>query len=70
MNERTLDPEVTVSGLFFTYKFLILASVLDTNIRLPTLIEDFEREMPEVCLHLSVIEFAADETLGIKDTII
>jgi len=52
----------------FTHKFLILASVLHTNTDLPGLTEALEREMLEICLHLGILESAADETLGVKDT--
>ena len=56
------------SGPFFTYEFLLLASVLDTNIGLPGLVEDFEGEVLDVVLHFEVIKLAADETLGVEDT--
>jgi hypothetical protein len=65
---RTLALEASVSNSSFTYKFLILAAVLDTNIRLPGLIEDLEREVLDIGLHLDIIEFAADETLGVEYT--
>jgi hypothetical protein len=52
----------------FTHEFLIFASVLHTNTDLPGLTEALEREMLDICLHFGILESAADETLGIKDT--
>jgi len=60
--------KVSQSSPLFTYEFLLLASVLDTNIRLPGLVEDLEREVLDVILHFEVIKLAADETLGVEDT--
>ena len=51
-----------------THEFLLLASVLDTDIGLPSLVEALEWEVLEIGLHLCVIEFAADKTLGVKNT--
>ena len=52
----------------FTHKFLLLASVLHANIGLPGLVEALEREVLDICLYLGILESAADETLGVKDT--
>jgi len=60
--------EVSQSSPLFTHEFLLLASVLNTNIGLPGLVEDLEREVLDVILHFEVIKLAADETLGVEDT--
>ena len=60
--------EVCLSNPFFTYEFLLLASVLDTDIRLPGLVEDLERKVLDVVLNFEVIKLPADETLGVEDT--
>ena len=60
--------EVSQSNPLFTHEFLLLASVLDTNIRLPGLVEDLEREVLDVVLHFELIKLAAYETLGVEDT--
>jgi hypothetical protein len=51
-----------------THEFLLFATVLDTDVRLPRLVEDLKGEVLEIGLHLEIIEFAADETLGVEDT--
>jgi hypothetical protein len=51
-----------------THKFLRLATVLDTHIRLSALIENLEGKVFDICLHLGIIEFTADKTFGVKDT--
>jgi hypothetical protein len=53
-----------------THEFLILASILDTHIGLPRLVQDLEWEMLDVGLHLCIIEFAADETFGVENTML
>jgi len=53
-----------------TYEFLSLASVLDADIGLATLVEDSEGEVLHIGLDLRVLELAADETLGVEDTVI
>jgi hypothetical protein len=52
---------------FSTHEFLLLAAVLDTDVRLPRLVENPEGEVPDIGLHPGIIEFAADETFGIED---
>jgi hypothetical protein len=52
---------------FSTHEFLLLATVLDTDVRLPGLVENLEGEVLDIGLHLDIIEFAADETLGVED---
>jgi len=59
---------MSMNATLFTYKFLLLASVLDTDIGLPSLVKALEWEVLEIGLHLCVIEFAADETFGVEDT--
>jgi hypothetical protein len=41
---------------------------LDTDVGLSSLVEDRERELLNIGLHLCVIEFAADKTLRVEDT--
>jgi hypothetical protein len=60
--------EVCLFSPFFTYEFLLLASVLDTNIGLPGLVEDLERKVLDVVLNFEVIKLPADETLGVENT--
>ena len=59
---------MSMNATLFTYKFLLLASVLDTDIGLPSLVKALEWEVLEIGLHLCVIEFTADETFGVEDT--
>jgi hypothetical protein len=68
---RTLAQlEMSVNVTLFTHEFLILASILDTHIRLPRLVKDLEREVLDIGLHLCIIEFAADEAFGVEDTML
>jgi hypothetical protein len=53
---------------FFTHEFLLLVTVLDTDVRLPGLVDNLEREVLEVGLDLLIVKFAADETLCVEDT--
>jgi len=62
---RGLAPKVGVPAAFSTHEFLLLATVLDTDARLPGLVEDFKGEVLEVGLDLLIIKFAADETLRV-----
>jgi hypothetical protein len=52
---------------FSTHKFLLLATVLDTDVRFPGLVKNLEREMLDIGLHPGIIELAADETFGVED---
>jgi len=65
---RGLAPKISIPAAFSTHEFLLLATVLDTHIRLPGLVENLEGEVLEVGLDLLIIIFAADETLRVKDT--
>lgn len=47
-----------------------LATVLDLDVGLATLVDDLEREVLHIGLHLSVRELAADETLGVEDGVV
>ena len=49
---------------------LRLAAVLNLNGGLATLADDLEGEVLDVGLHLGVIEFTADETLRIEDSVV
>jgi hypothetical protein len=51
-----------------TYEFLILATILDPNVWLATLVDDLEGEVLDIGLHFSIGEFATNETFGIEDT--
>ena len=44
-----------------------LALEFDLHDRLALLVDDLEREVLHVCLHLCVLEFAADQALRIED---
>ena len=50
-----------------TYEFLLLTTVLHTDVGLGALVEDGEGEVLDVALHLGVGELATDETLGVED---
>jgi hypothetical protein len=50
-----------------THKFLLLATILDTDVRPPSPVENLEGEVLDVGLHLGIIEFAADETFCVGD---
>jgi hypothetical protein len=50
-----------------THEFLLLASVLDLNVRFGVFAEDLKREVLQVGLHLSVSKLAANETLSIEN---
>lgn len=65
---RGLTQKFAVPATFCTHEFLVLATVLDTDVRLPALVENLEREVLEVGLDLLIVIFAADETLRIEDT--
>jgi len=41
---------------------------LDTDEGLSSLVEDRERELLDIGLHLCIIEFAAEKVLGVEDT--
>ena len=51
-----------------TYKFLVFATVLDPDVRLAGLVDDFEGEVLEIGLDFGIGEFTANETLCIEDT--
>ena len=53
-------------GREVTYEFLILATVLNLNVRLATLVEDLEGEVLDIGLDFCIGEFATNETLGIE----
>ena len=63
-----LAPNIGVSNAFSTHKFLLLATVMDTHVRLPGLVDNFEGEVLEISLDLCIIKFAADEALRVEDT--
>jgi hypothetical protein len=52
---------------FSTHEFFVFAMILDTDVRLPKLVENPEEEVPDFGLHPGIIEFAADETFGTED---
>lgn len=53
-----------------TYELFLLTTVLNFDDRLSTLGHDLEREVLHIRLHLGVIEFPANETLGIEDGVV
>ena len=53
-----------------TYKVLRLALVHDLDIEFPASVDDFEGVVLHFGLDLSVIELAADETLGAKGVVV
>ena len=55
-------------GPNFSHEFLLLSTVLDTNVRLSALVDTLEGKVLEIGLHLDIIEFAADETLSVEYT--
>jgi hypothetical protein len=63
-----LAQKVAVPVAYSTHEFLFLATVLDTDVRLPGLVEDLEGEVLEVGLNLLIIKFAANETLRVEHT--
>jgi hypothetical protein len=65
---RGLAPKITVPAALSTHEFLLLATVLDTDVRLPGLVEDLEGEVLEVGLDLLIIILATDHTLRVEDT--
>jgi hypothetical protein len=50
------------------HKFLLLATVLNADVRLSGLVGNLEGEVLDIGLHLRIIEFAADETFGVQDS--
>lgn len=51
-----------------TYKFLVLATILNPNVRLAGLVKDREGEVLDIGLNFGLGEFTANETLSIEDT--
>jgi len=51
-----------------TYEFLILATILNPDVWLATLVEDLEGEVLDIGLHFRFGEFATNETLSIEHT--
>ena len=49
-----------------TYEFLVLATVLNPDVRLASLIEDLEGEVLDIGLDFCVGELSTNETLGIE----
>ena len=50
-----------------THEFAELATVLDLDVRLSTLVRDLEWPVLLVALGLRVIDLASNETLGVED---
>jgi hypothetical protein len=51
-----------------TYEDLLLAMILNLNVRFAILVKNLEREMFDICLNLDISEFTADKSLRIKNT--
>lgn len=49
-----------------TYKSILLAAVLSFEVGLVIVAENAEREVLHIRLHLSILEFTTDESLGIE----
>jgi hypothetical protein len=65
---RGLSLRITIPAVFSTHEFLLLATVLDTDVRLPSFVANLEWEVLEVGLDLLIIIFVADEMLRIEHT--
>jgi hypothetical protein len=52
-----------------THEFLALATVVHSDVWLPLIREDNEREVLHISLYLGVIELAADEALRVEDSV-
>ena len=53
-----------------THEFAELATVLDLDVRLSTLVRDLEWPVLHVALDLGIIELATNETLGVEDGVV
>ena len=53
-----------------THKLLELATVLDLDVRLSTLVRDLEWPVLHVALDLGIIELATNETLSVEDGVL
>jgi len=51
----------------WSYKFFLLPSVFNANVRHAVFAEDLEREVLDIGLDPSIIEFTANETLSIEN---
>lgn len=51
-----------------THKFLYFSSVFDLDIRFRRFVDDLEREVLDISLHLNIVEFATDETFSVEYT--
>jgi hypothetical protein len=51
-----------------TYEFFLLATVFNADIGFSTLAEDLEREVLDIRLNLSIVEFATNKTFCIENT--
>jgi hypothetical protein len=51
-----------------THEFLVLAMVVDADVRLGSLVENFEGEVLNIGLNLSIIIFSANQSLGVENT--
>jgi hypothetical protein len=52
------------------HELLVLATVLDLNNGLGTLVDDLERPVLHVCLNLGIGELATDQALGVEDGVV
>ena len=53
-----------------THEFAELATVLDLDVRLSTLVRDLEWPVLHVALDLGIIELATNETLSVEDGVL
>ena len=49
------------------YKFILLPSIFNTDVRFALLAKDFEREVLEIRLNLGIVEPATNKTFCIED---
>ena len=49
-------------------EFLVLTAVVDANVRFARLVDDLEREVLDIGLHFTIVEFATDESLSVEHT--
>ena len=53
-----------------SYEFLGLATVLDLDVGLASLVDNLEGEVLDIGLNLSIAELATDETLSVEDGVV
>ena len=54
--------------IYNTYKLLGLTLVINFNVWLCGLVDNFEGEVFEICLYFGIVEFPSNQTLCVEDT--